>query len=92
MEWVNHLPLNASNKSSNLKSHKSLKSDTHGRKGKRVFTRVLPVVVFLHEVHVVERDVVELGVVDDRGVAQVVGRVHQGKDFDSGRDPPPTVS
>ncbi len=40
----------------------------------------------------VERDVVELGVVDDRGVAQVVGRVHQGKDLDSCRDPPPTIS
>ena len=51
-------------------------------------TWVLPVVVLLHQVHVVQRDIVELGVVDDRGAAQVVGSVHQGQDLDGRRNPP----
>ena len=42
----------------------------------------------LHQIHVVQSDVVELCVLNDGGGAGVVGRVHQGEDL-GGRGYPP---
>ena len=43
---------------------------------------------YLHQIHVVQSDVVELCVLDDGGGAGVVGRVHEGEDLGGGGDPP----
>ena len=43
---------------------------------------------YLHQIHVVQSDVVELDVLDDGGGAGVVGRVHEGEDLGGGGYPP----
>ena len=43
---------------------------------------------YLHQIHVVQSDVVELCVLDDGGRAGVVGRVHEGEDLGGGGYPP----
>ena len=50
---------------------------------------ILPVVILLHEVHVVEGDIVELCVVDQGRDTQVVCSIHQGQNLDGGWNPPP---
>ena len=42
----------------------------------------------LHQIHVVQSDVVELCVLDDGGGAGVVGRVHEGEYLGGGGYPP----
>ena len=42
----------------------------------------------LHQIHVVQSDIVELCVLNDGGGAGVVGRVHEGEDLGGGWDPP----